>query len=381
MNRFDSKGGEQNIGQGDHSTGNQSPAIVADGSVTVTYNNSPPAPLPIIIPHQLPSLDTCFLGRDKQLAELLPLLHPGKVAAVCGPGGMGKSALAAQAVRKLETSRFPDGIIFHSFYHQPSTDMALQTICEAYKVEAKAGLASTVRQVLAGRKALLILDGAEEADDLPALLKLRGGCGVLITSRNTDDAPDELLELKKLEKLPAEEVFRHYSKIAGDDANVAGICKILDGWPVALRIAGRYLRKKESAEEYLKWLKEEPFKELGSGKHEEKNAALLLRRSVAQVSDDARLALGLIGTPVAWGEAAWGTFIWGGGAWLTKERVAALLDGDEYRARNALNELVDYGFLEKQDKCWIWSHMLIYIYVRRHLSHSKQSAGSPATKP
>jgi ATP/maltotriose-dependent transcriptional regulator MalT len=221
-----------------------------------------------VIPRQLPSLDTCFLGRDRELAELLDQLQPGKVAAVCGPGGMGKSALAAQAVSKLEPDRFPDGIIFHSFYHQPSTDMALQTICNAFQVEAKTGLASTVRQVLAGRKALLILDGAEEAEDLKAVLALRSTCGVLITSRKRSDAQGFRLDLKPLEEQPAAAVFCEHSGAAADDESVAGICTILGGWPVGLRIAGRYCSSTgESAAGYLRWLEQEPFKELGDGEH------------------------------------------------------------------------------------------------------------------
>ncbi|MCI5219303.1 MAG: ATP-binding protein, partial [Candidatus Electrothrix sp. LOE2] len=71
---------------------------------------------PPVIPRDLQPLDACFLGRDTELAELVEQLQPGKVIAVCGPGGMGKSALAAQAVSRLEESRFPDGIIFHTFY-------------------------------------------------------------------------------------------------------------------------------------------------------------------------------------------------------------------------------------------------------------------------
>ncbi|MCI5147048.1 MAG: NACHT domain-containing protein, partial [Candidatus Electrothrix sp. AR3] len=139
-------------------------------------------------PRQLPPLDACFLGRDKELAELVNQLHPGKVVAVCGPGGMGKTALAAQAVHKLEEDRFPEGIVFHSFYHQSSTGMVLQTICQAFQVEAKAGLTAAVQTALAGKKALLILDGAEDAEDLKAVLDLRSTCGVLITSRKRSDA-------------------------------------------------------------------------------------------------------------------------------------------------------------------------------------------------
>uniref|UniRef100_UPI0040564FAF tetratricopeptide repeat protein n=1 Tax=Candidatus Electronema sp. TaxID=2698783 RepID=UPI0040564FAF len=378
MNRFDSKGGEQNIGQGDHSigkqvnnffcrllsriftTGNQSPAIVADGSVTVTYNNSPPAPLPIIIPHQPPSLDTCFLGRDKQLAELLPLLHPGKVVAVCGPGGMGKSALAAQAVHQLEPNRFPDGIIFHSFYSHPRIEQALQRIAKAFCIEAKPSLEIAVADALAGRKALLILDGAEEADDLQALLKLRGMCGVLITSRKRSDAPGARLDLKPLEEQDAAAVFREYSGVAADDASVQGICKILDGWPVGLRIAGRYLSSTgESAADYLRFLSKVPFRRLASGEHQEENAALLLRRSVAKVSADARLALGLAGCLAF--------------APIACEPVMAVLDGDELRSADALGELVNYGLMEKRKERWQISHALVHTYARTELAMSKES--------
>jgi tetratricopeptide (TPR) repeat protein len=344
-NQFNSSGGEQNTGIGDHAIGKQ-----------VNYYNTPPPP---IIPHQPPPLDTCFLGRDTELTALLEQLQPGKVAAVCGPGGMGKSALAAQAVSKLEPDRFPDGIIFHSFYHQPSTDMALQTICNAFQVEAKAGLASTVRQVLAGRKALLILDGAEEADDLPAVLALRSTCGVLITSRKRADAQGFRLDLKPLEEQPAAAVFCEHSGAAADDESVVGICKILDGWPVGLRIAGRYCSSTgESAADYLEWLKQKTFKELFMGDHQEENAALLLRRSVAQVSDDARLALGVAGTLAF--------------APLTYWPVAAILDGDERRARKALGELVNYGLLEKREERWQTSHALIHTYVRTELPLSKE---------
>ena len=38
-------------------------------------------------------------------------------------------------------------------------------------------------QALAGKTALLVLDGAEAADDLPAVLAVAGSCGVLITTR------------------------------------------------------------------------------------------------------------------------------------------------------------------------------------------------------
>ena len=318
------------------------------------HNHQTAAP---IIPNQLPALEPCFLHREEELAWLNDRLHPGKVAAVCGPGGMGKSALAAQAVHQLEPSRFPDGIFRHEFYEHPETEIALQSIAHEFDIKPVPTLDIAVRNALAGKKALLILDGTEQADDLPALLRLRGACGVLITSRKRTDALADRLDLKPLDEQPAAAVFRLYSGVAADDPSVAGICKLLGGWPVALRIAGRYLSTTgESAADYLKWLEQEPFQELAGGQHQEENAALLLRRSVDAVSADARLALGLAGCLAF--------------APIAREPVAAILDDDERRARAALNELVNYGLLEKREERWQISHALVHTYARTELAMS-----------
>jgi tetratricopeptide (TPR) repeat protein len=355
-NEFNSKGGTQNAGIGDSAIGQQNNTY----SLSLSLPSSGEHGHKATIPRQLPALDAHFFGRDKELAELLDRLHPGKVVAICGPGGMGKSVLAAQSVHRLEPDRFPDGIVFHSFYHQASTEMALQTICAAFCIEAKANLAATVQQVLSGRRALLILDGAEQADDLPAVLRLHGACGVLITSRKRSDAQGARLDLTPLEDEDAAEVFQQYSGSAGDAASVQAICTILGGWPVGLRIAGRYLSTTgESAADYLKWLKHEPFKELASGAHQEENAALLLRRSVDAVSADARLVLELAGCLAF--------------APIAREPVAAILESDERRARTALNELVNYGLLERREERWQTSHALIHTYARTALALSTES--------
>jgi hypothetical protein len=82
------------------------------------------------IPLQRPLRVQHFTGRAAELARLLEDLRPGSSVTLCGPGGMGKSALAAEAVWTLAPGddapvRFPDGIIFHSFYHQPEAGQAL----------------------------------------------------------------------------------------------------------------------------------------------------------------------------------------------------------------------------------------------------------------
>ncbi|XCN74941.1 MAG: tetratricopeptide repeat protein [Candidatus Electrothrix aestuarii] len=315
------------------------------------------------IPLQRPPRAEHFKGRDDMLEELLPMLQPGKAVTLCGPGGMGKTALAVEAAWKLAPedkppASFPDGIIFYSFYGQAAVDPAFDHLVYSYTdAPPETGPAAAFR-LLTNKRALIILDGAEEADDLTAVFRSCGGCGVLITTRDRLDARGTLVPVRPLKEQPAEQVFRLHSNTDADATTVQGICKLLDGWPLALRIAGQYLHSTVGdAAEYLEWLEEAPFEELGSGKHQNENAALLLERSMTRMSDDARLVLG------AGGCLAFHS--------LAREPMAALLDGNKRRAGKALGLLVNFGLLERQGKRWKISHALIHTYARKHLPLSK----------
>src|SRR5690554_5802312 len=90
----------------------------------------PPVPR---LPLQRPERAIHFVDRTDELAQLLQDLQPGHVITLCGPGGMGKTALAAEAVWTLAPGsappdRFPDGVLFHSFYNQPAVDAACDQI-------------------------------------------------------------------------------------------------------------------------------------------------------------------------------------------------------------------------------------------------------------
>ncbi|MCI5197297.1 MAG: hypothetical protein D3919_13940, partial [Candidatus Electrothrix sp. AW5] len=174
------------------------------------------------------------------------------------------------------------------------------------------------------------------------------------------DAQALRLDLSPLRDVEAAAVFRQYSGTETDDESVQHICDILGGWPLALHLAGQYLNSTgENAVDYLRWLEKEPIKELGSSVHQGENLSLLLRRSVAQVSDDARLVLGLAGTLAF--------------APIAREPVIAFLNDDERRGHKALNELVNHSLLEIKEERWQISHALIHAYSRTELALSKKS--------
>ena len=146
------------------------------------------------VPLQRPPRAEHFTGRREDIKQLLRELRTGQIITRCGPGGIGKTPLVTEVLWQLAPgdeppSRFPDGIIFYSFYNQPQAELALEHIARSFGEEIGQGLRRDAAfRALDGRRALLVLDGTEEADDLRSVLTVQGKCGVLITSRSHKDA-------------------------------------------------------------------------------------------------------------------------------------------------------------------------------------------------
>ncbi len=326
---------------------------------TFTFNQyaTTPTGKPLQKPGQVPH----FINREAELDHLLKQIQPGQVAAVCGAGGMGKTALVSKAIWELAPENevpalFPDGIIFHSFYNKPQVSQALEWIAVSLG-EKEGNLHQAAQQILPSKQLLLCFDGTEEADDLDTLLKLRGQCGVVITSRKKADArfaevPRDLLPLAQQDSINL------LKDIAGGRAappdTVERICDIVDGLPLALRLIGLYLREKaETAAEYLRWLEETPIEALSHGEHREDSVAVLLERSVAQLGQRGQQVLVVVGA------LALSPFSW--------EVVAAGLAWSERQVKEGLGELVSYGLVWRDEEKYEVSHALIHTYARESL--------------
>jgi tetratricopeptide (TPR) repeat protein len=154
------------------------------------------------VPQQLPAAVPHFAGRTGQLATLTGLLRSRAdtggavvISAVSGTAGVGKTALAVYWAHQV-AHRFPDGQLYVNLRgFDPSGQVmdpaeavrrfldALQVPPERIPVDLDAQ-AALYRSQLAGKRMLVVLDNARDADQVRSLLPGAPTALVLVTSRN-----------------------------------------------------------------------------------------------------------------------------------------------------------------------------------------------------
>jgi DNA-binding SARP family transcriptional activator/tetratricopeptide (TPR) repeat protein len=152
-----------------------------------------------VVPRQLPAGPRSFIGRVPELAGLSRLVEQDlgqasgvTIAALTGMAGIGKTALAVYWAHQV-AGQFPDGQLFVNLRGSgPSgtpTD-AVRGFLTALGVPSARippdtdGQAALYRSMLAGRRVLIVLDNAQNAEQVRPLLPGSPGCLVLVTSRN-----------------------------------------------------------------------------------------------------------------------------------------------------------------------------------------------------
>ena len=193
----------------------------------------------------MPSLQpvTHFVGRSSELAQLRQHLQPGQIVTLCGPGGVGKTALSRMALNDPEIlARFPDGMIVHPFYQEKLAEQAWGRIARECDLDPRPNARAAATQALAQRRCLLVLDGAEAAADLRAVIQVRGPhCGLLITSQNRSHTWHKRIDVKPLPDDEARRLLELWADLQLEDDAAVPLQKSLGNLPLALRMVGSYL--------------------------------------------------------------------------------------------------------------------------------------------
>ncbi len=214
---------------------------------------------------------TPLLGREQEAAavEDLVVREGVRLVTLTGPGGVGKSRLMVEAVRRLGPG-FADGARFLELASVSAADLVAAAIAAGLGLNTSAGsLITDLESYLRPRGLLLALDNFEQvvgaAPLLAGLLAAAPGLAVLVTSRTVlrlsgeHEFPVSPLPVPPADAAPDPADLRRYASVSLfverahavapgfelTDANAVAVAEIsrrLDGLPLAIELAAARVR-------------------------------------------------------------------------------------------------------------------------------------------
>ena len=223
-----------------------------------------------LLPRQLPAAPRYFVGRSDALTSLNRWLDnaagPGAtvvISAIGGTAGVGKTALALVWGHQV-AERFPDGQLYVNLRGFDPGGMramtaggALRGFVAALQTPASQAPADTqeqaalYRSLLAGKRMLIVLDNASDAEQVRPLIPASPGCAVVVTSRNqlsglavTDGAHQLNLDvLSAAEARHLLECRLGRVRVAAEQDAADELIRLCARLPLALGIAAAYAQR------------------------------------------------------------------------------------------------------------------------------------------
>jgi len=219
---------------------------------------------------QRPEEFSSFVGRSSEVSELRELLHGMRAVTLCGAGGIGKTRLALRLLSAI-ADEFPDGAWFVELGELRQPEQVVTRLASVMGVDEEPGrpLFDTIADALRPRTAIVVLDNCEHLIGASAslcqrLLACAPRLRIVATSREPlRVAAEAIWQVPPLALPPAN--FGSQDDLGGYDAirlfaeraasaspgfvlspaniaGVAGICRVLDGLPLAIELAAAWVR-------------------------------------------------------------------------------------------------------------------------------------------
>jgi non-specific serine/threonine protein kinase len=218
----------------------------------------------------LPAYLTRFVGRDREIATVLPMLHPGGLVTICGVGGSGKTRLAIEAAKRSRAG------LGATEYGAEVYWVPLSAVVDPTQVPAAMAMGigltgaagdralTAVLRALANRQVLLVLDNCEQVraacrESVASLLAACPTVTVLATSQVPLELPVEkvfaippmgggLLRSDSYDSDATALFLDRTTLVAGgyvltehNARTIGEICDVLDGLPLAIELAASWI--------------------------------------------------------------------------------------------------------------------------------------------
>jgi len=197
---------------------------------------------------------TAFVGREDEVAEAKQLLRTTRLLTITGPGGIGKSRLAAHVAAEV-LPLYTDGVWIVSFANVTTAEQVLTTVAATMNL-ASSDLLEGLKSYLRSRTALLVLDNCEHvigrcAQLAVSLLQSCAHLTIIVTSREMLNVPGEAVwHLPPMSCDESLKLFTQRARAMRPDFEINEetepllnrICSELEGIPLAIELAAARLQ-------------------------------------------------------------------------------------------------------------------------------------------
>jgi predicted ATPase/DNA-binding CsgD family transcriptional regulator len=217
-------------------------------------------------PVNLPAEPTPFVGRRHELGEIIKQLEETRLLTLTGPGGIGKTRLALRTAVEI-ADEFEHGCCFVSLAPLRSVEPLIQTIAEGLKfpLATHEDPRRQLHRYLRKRQLLLVMDNFEHllegAEIVSEILQAAPAVKILATSRERLNLQSETIlivggmdipgrvELEDPLKFDSVSLFVQsarkvrpgYGPALDELGQIAEICQIVQGMPLAIELAAAWL--------------------------------------------------------------------------------------------------------------------------------------------